>query len=98
MDYKKILCILFLGSLREVERPRNHGLPVDDQNLVVCDGVLGVYFDRYASIEEKGGCRILIGSLALIKDDLFSFTQRQESKNPKRGVSIFYLNGTIESP
>jgi len=54
MDHKQILSIILFGSLREVERPCNHGLPINHHDLVVGYGVLGVYFDRNASVKEKG--------------------------------------------
>jgi hypothetical protein len=38
---KKILSVLVLRSLREVERFGDQGLPVDDHDLVVGDGVCG---------------------------------------------------------
>ena len=70
MDQKEIFRILLLRSLRKIERPCYHGLAINYHDLVMCYGVLGVYFYRYASIREKSGRRIFIGSLALVQDNL----------------------------
>jgi hypothetical protein len=55
MDSKKILSIILLGSLREIERPRDHGLPINNHHLVVCDGVFSIYFDRDPLVIEESG-------------------------------------------
>ena len=43
MDHKKILRIILLCRLGKIEGPSDNGLPVDDHDLVVGDGVLGIY-------------------------------------------------------
>ena len=54
-DHKQILSILLLSSLREIEGPGNHGLPINNHHLVVGYGVLSIYFHRYPLVIEKSG-------------------------------------------
>lgn len=55
MDHKKVLCIVLLGCLGKIEAPGNHCLSIDDHDLVMGDSVLGIYFNRYPLVIEKGG-------------------------------------------
>ena len=69
MGHKKVLSIVLLGSLGEIEATGNHGFAVNDHDLVVGDGMNGVYLDGYPIIEEEGGRGILGGPLAFIEDN-----------------------------
>ena len=40
LNHEQVLRIIFLGSLGEIEGPGNHGLPVNDHDLVVGANVM----------------------------------------------------------
>ncbi len=44
VDHQKILSIVLFGSLRDIGRPCDHGLPVNDHDLVMGYGVLSIYY------------------------------------------------------
>ena len=47
MYHKQILRIVLLGGLGEIERACDNGLSINNHHLVVCNGMLGIYLDRY---------------------------------------------------
>ena len=67
-DDEEVLGVLLLGGLREVERTGDDDRPVDDDDLVVGDGVLGVDIGGDAGVREKGRRRVLLRPLALVED------------------------------
>ena len=69
-DDQQVLGVVLFGSRREVEAARNDGLAVDDHDLVVGDGVLGVDLRGDAGVNHEVRRRILLGPLALVEDDL----------------------------
>jgi len=69
-DDEEVLRAPLFGRLREVERPRDDRLSVDDHDLVVGDGMCAVDVHRDPVVSEKGGAAVFLRSLALIEDDL----------------------------
>ena len=69
-DDQQVLRVLLLGRLGEVERAGDYDRPVDDDDLVVGDGMPGVDVGRDAGVRQKGGRRVLLGLLALVEDCL----------------------------
>lgn len=67
-DNEEVLCVLLLGGLGEVEGAGDHDRPVDKDDLVMGDSVLGIDIGRNAGIHQKSGRRVLPGLLTLIKD------------------------------
>ena len=67
-NHEKIFSVRFLSGLREIERPRQNYLPVNDHDFVVGDCVLRVdeHGDSRVGHEVRRG--ILLGALALIQD------------------------------
>ena len=53
-----ILSILLFSRFGEIEAPRDHDLPVADHDLVVGDGVPGVYVCGDAGIRQEGRRRV----------------------------------------
>ena len=53
-DDQEVLRVLFLGGLCEVERAGDDDRPVDEDDLVVGNGVLFVDVGRDAGIRQKG--------------------------------------------
>jgi len=50
LDDEQVLCVLLLCRLREVERPGNDRLLIDDHDLVMRDGVPVVDVSRDANV------------------------------------------------
>ena len=55
LQHQQVLSVLLFGSSGEVERPRDQGLPVDDQDFVVCDGMLVVNVGRNTGMSDEVG-------------------------------------------
>lgn len=54
-DDEEVLRVLLLGCLGEVERAGDDDRPVDKDDLVVGNGMLGIDVSRDAGIHQKGG-------------------------------------------
>jgi hypothetical protein len=67
---EEIFRVLLFRGRGEIERPRDDDLLIDDDHLVMGNGVCSV--DPYGDsrIHEKGNRGILLRSLALVQDDL----------------------------
>ena len=55
MDYEQILRIVLLSSLGEIEASFNHRLSINHHDLIVCYGMLGIYFGWDTGVIEKSG-------------------------------------------
>ena len=65
---KKILCVGFFCAAGEIETARDEREPVDEDHLVVRDGMLGIDQGGDAGVDEKVSRRILLCLLASIQD------------------------------
>jgi hypothetical protein len=73
-DDQEVLRIFLLGGFREIETPRDEGLAVDDDDLVMGNGMLGINLRGYALVGQEIGRGVFFGALALIEDDLYPDT------------------------
>ena len=62
---QKILSIPFFGRFREIERPSQDSLPVDDHDLVVSNRMARINEGRDAGINQERRRRIPLRPLAL---------------------------------
>ncbi len=67
-DHQQILGVVLLGVLGKVEAAGDDRRPVDDHDLVVRDGVLGVDPHGDADVHQEVGFAVLLCPLALIED------------------------------
>ena len=70
MDHKKVLGIVLLGGLGEIEGPRYHGLPVDDHYLVMGNGVGCINLCGDPRIYQEIGGRVFLPFLTFVQDHL----------------------------
>ena len=49
----KVFRVLVLGRLGEIETPCQDSVAIDDHDLVVCDGVLGIDPDRNSGVSQE---------------------------------------------
>lgn len=69
-DDQQVLGIFLLGGLGEIEGAGNHNRPVDEDDLVVGDGVLAVDVGGDAGVPEKGERGVSLAPLTLVEDHL----------------------------
>lgn len=70
LNDEEVLGVAFLSGLREVERTGNDGPVVDEDNLVVGDGVAVVDEGGDALVEEEVEFAVVLGFLRFVEDDL----------------------------
>ena len=91
-DDQHVFRVLFLRRLREIERPRDDNLAVDDHHLVMGDGVGGVDLCRYPLVGEEVGGGVFLRALALVEDDLDLDAScvgiKQRLGNRRRGEAV----------
>ncbi len=69
-DHEQVLGVVLLCGLGEVEAAGNDRLVVDDHDLVVCFGVLGVDPHGDSQVDEQVRRGILLRPLALVENHL----------------------------
>jgi len=62
--------LLLLRGFGEVETPGDNEFAIDNEDLIVRNGVVGIDHDRYTLIGQEVGGGILVTALALVEDDL----------------------------
>jgi len=65
----EVFCVLLLRRLGKIEAPRKDHVAVDNHDLVVCDGVLGIDPDRNSSVSQEGRRRIMSGAIAAVENN-----------------------------
>mgnify|MGYP006283791119 CR=1 FL=1 len=69
-DHQQIFRVACFCLLRKVEAARDQGLSVDQYDLVVGNRVFGINIRFDAGMDQKICGRELLGSLALVENDL----------------------------
>ena len=70
-DDQQVLGILLLSGSGEIEGAGDHDRPVDEDDLVVGDGMLGINVGGDAGVHEKGERRVSLVLLTLVEDHLY---------------------------
>jgi len=89
-DDQEVLRVLLLGGLCEIERAGDDDRTVDEDDLVVGNGVLFVDVGRDAGMRQKGRRRVPLGLLTLVEDrlDLYAaFVGLEERLRDRKGLS-----------
>ena len=95
---QKVLSIPFLGRFREIERPGQNSLPVDDHDLVVSNRMPRINEGRDTGMNQERRRRIPLRPLALIEQNLDSypslmrFDQRLRNRGTRERVGL-HKNG-----
>lgn len=69
LDHQQVFRIVYLSSPGEVEAASDEGFSVDQDDLVMSDGMLAVDVDRDAMIRQIGGDGVFARFLAFIQDN-----------------------------
>jgi|SRR6516164_2020541 len=65
----EVFSVLLLRCLGEIETSRKDRVAVDNHDLVVCDGVLGIDPDRNSGVSQEGCRRIMSGAIAAVENN-----------------------------
>src|SRR4051812_14110871 len=76
LDDEEVLGVALLGGLGEVEGTGEHGLAVDEDDLVVGDRVLVVDEDGDVVVEEERRRAVVGGAVGLVEDDADLYSAR----------------------
>ena len=68
LDHQQVLRVLLLRRLREVERSCDQCGTIDDYDLVVSDGVLGIDVGGDTGVGDERGRRLALAELAPVQD------------------------------
>src|SRR6266498_5018773 len=66
-----VLRILVLGGLGIIERAADDDLPIDDDDLIMGNGMLGIDQRGDPRIGQEIGRRVFVGAVALVEDGFY---------------------------
>jgi hypothetical protein len=69
-----VLRVFPLSGLGEIEAPRDEGFPVDNDDLIMRNGVLGINRRGHALVGQEIGGGVFLRALALVEDHLHLHT------------------------